>query len=72
MPKSRRRKGVTILPKTTVGDVDNIAKMLNDACTKVGIWEDDRLIYRLTVEKYWVDPAFHPGGIAIHITEVTT
>ena len=66
-PASRRRKGIDIAPKTTVGDADNIAKMLNDACTRCGIWADDRLIYCLTVEKYWVDPAVHPVGIDIQI-----
>ena len=66
-PTSRRRKGINIQPKTTVGDVDNIAKMLNDACTKCGIWTDDRYIYSLTVEKYWVNPETHHVGIEIEI-----
>jgi len=67
LPKSRRKKGVVTLPKTTTGDADNIAKLLNDACTKCGIWLDDRYIYSLTIEKYWVDPVFHPVGIEIEI-----
>ena len=67
-PKSRCRKGLTIQPKTTVPDSDNVAKMLNDACTHAGIWKDDRLIYKLMVEKYFVDPAVHPVGVEIKIT----
>ena len=50
------------------GDADNIAKLLNDACTRCGIWQDDRLIYSLTVQKFWVDPKVHPVGIEITIT----
>ena len=67
LPESRRRKGVTILPKTTTGDADNIAKLLNDACTRVGIWQDDRLIYKLCIEKYSIDPKIHPVGREIII-----
>lgn len=68
-PASRRRKGIAIAPKTTIGDADNIAKLLNDVITRCGIWTDDRLIYSLSVEKYWVDPNTYPIGIEILIVE---
>ena len=68
-PASRRRKGIDIAPKTTAGDADNIAKLLNDACTHSGFWVDDRLIYSLTIEKYWVAPDCYPVGIEIIICD---
>lgn len=32
-------------------DLDNAWKVISDACTKAGIWEDDYLIDRLTLER---------------------
>jgi Holliday junction resolvase RusA-like endonuclease len=41
--------------KTTVPDVDNSIKLLNDCCTALGYWEDDSLISSLIVEKLWAE-----------------
>lgn len=37
------------------GDVDNYAKIALDAMTDAGVWRDDKLVMKLTVEKF-VDP----------------
>lgn len=39
--------------KTTPPDLDNAIKLLNDICTDLGYWEDDRLIASLIIEKFW-------------------
>lgn len=46
-PPDRRRR-----------DLDNVWKVLADALTRGGLWRDDKLIRRLTLE--WTDP--QPGG----------
>lgn len=69
VPASRRKKGIAIQRKTTTGDCDNIAKLLNDCMTLTGYWYDDRQIYSLTVEKYYVDPEAFSPGIEIVIEE---
>ena len=32
-------------------DLDNVWKVLGDACTKAGVWEDDTLIDRLVLQR---------------------
>lgn len=40
-------------PKTSVPDVDNIAKPFIDCMTKTGFWNDDSQIVKLKVEKWY-------------------
>lgn len=59
----RPKKTVKLRPS---GDVDNYAKGLYDAITKVGgFWEDDDQIVHESVTKLWADDAFEPG---YHVT----
>jgi len=48
-------------------DVDNILKCTLDALTKAEVWEDDSLIYKLTVEKH--APSKEKAGIIIEISK---
>ena len=52
--------------KITKPDTDNLQKMLKDCITRVGFWEDDALVCREIVEKFW---SIKPG-IWIRITEM--
>ncbi|MBC1983027.1 RusA family crossover junction endodeoxyribonuclease [Listeria booriae] len=52
--------------KITKPDLDNNNKLLQDCMTKLGYWEDDKLIASLLVEKYWADIP----GIFIRIEEL--
>lgn len=59
IPKSVSKKKHELMASETFPclcprDSDNIAKLLLDACNKVA-YDDDRQIYRLTVEKYYSD-----------------
>jgi len=59
IPKSyskKRREAATmgeIIP--TRVDADNVLKIITDACNGV-LYEDDRLIYKMTVQKRFGDP----------------
>lgn len=54
-PPDRRRR-----------DLDNAWKVIADSLTKAGVWQDDKLIRRLTLE--WAE--VHTGGMArISITQ---
>lgn len=59
IPKSASKKKHGIMASETFPclcskDSDNIAKLLLDSCNKVA-YDDDRQIYKLTVEKYYSD-----------------
>ena len=47
-------------------DTDNLQKMLKDALTEAGFWEDDCLVVSETVQKFYVDTP----GIYIAIAKV--
>ena len=40
-------------PKTSVPDIDNIAKPFIDCMTKTGFWKDDSQIVKLKLEKWY-------------------
>lgn len=48
-------------------DTDNLQKMLKDALTEAGFWEDDCLVVSETVQKFYVDTP----GIYIVIAKAT-
>lgn len=55
-PKRNRLKN--IMPKFTIPDVDNSAKLIIDVMTKQKFWNDDGQIADLHLRKYWGN---HPG-----------
>jgi len=52
--------------KTTVPDVSNLQKLLEDVMTDLGFWTDDKLIASLIAEKFWAEVP----GIYIRIEEL--
>lgn len=55
------------LPKVTRPDVDNMAKGLLDCITRVGLIQDDGLIFDLRLRKLTVPQKFR--GVRIYITD---
>ena len=59
IPKSysKKRRAAAVLGETipTRVDADNVLKIVTDACNGV-LYEDDRLIYKMTVQKRFGDP----------------
>ena len=62
--KSIIKAGLPV-PKTTKPDLDNMAKNVLDAMTKLGFWTDDALIFDLTLTKYYATQ----GKIKIEIMQ---
>ncbi len=52
--------------KTTRPDTDNLEKLLKDCMTAAGYWQDDALVVREIVEKYWTEVP----GIRIRVSEL--
>lgn len=52
--------------RTTKPDTDNLQKLLKDCMTKVGFWQDDALVCREIVEKFWAEIP----GIYIRVSEL--
>ena len=63
--KSIIKAGLPV-PKTTKPDLDNMAKNLLDAMTKLGYWDDDALIFDLNLMKYYAPQ----GKIKIEIRQL--
>ena len=61
--KSIRR---SIEPKTTRPDGDNLLKIIKDAATKAGWWQDDAVVYRESIARYSV-----AGPAMVRITAET-
>jgi len=40
------------IPRTVKPDVDNLAKLILDAMTKAGYWQDDKQVYNLNIAKF--------------------
>jgi Holliday junction resolvase RusA-like endonuclease len=40
------------IPRTVKPDVDNLAKLILDAMTKSGYWQDDKQVYNLNIAKF--------------------
>ncbi len=59
VPVSKRWAG-----EPPVGDLDNLAKLVLDACTAAGLWHDDRQVVRLTVSK---TPALDAGEAGVEL-----
>ena len=53
-------------PKTTRGDLDNMAKGFIDVMTSLGFWEDDAQIVRLHLTKSYCSPS----GIMVTIKRI--
>jgi Holliday junction resolvase RusA-like endonuclease len=55
------------IPHVVTPDADNVSKMALDAMTRIGFWNDDAQVSRLTVAKEWGD---RPGiGLDIGTAE---
>jgi len=48
------------IPKTTKPDIDNHVKMLLDIITRVGIWDDDKLVVSLSLEDWYCSKIEEP------------
>lgn len=60
------KKGLSeVVPRITKPDVDNLAKLIMDAMTKAGYWQDDNQVCDLRVTKY-NSPI---GGLAVTVEE---
>jgi len=60
------RKAGTMAPKLTRPDTDNLIKLVKDAMTKTGYWNDDSQVYLETIGKYHViDP-----GVFVKVREM--
>jgi Holliday junction resolvase RusA-like endonuclease len=62
-PKGKHANGEY---RVTPPDTENLQKLLKDVMTRLGYWEDDALVAREIVEKFWADLP----GIYIRITEL--
>lgn len=52
--------------RTSKPDTDNLQKLLKDCMTDVGFWEDDALVSREIIEKFWADTP----GIYIRVSQL--
>lgn len=68
LTKEQEKKGLTLVPKDTRPDWDNSAKIIADAITKAGIWEDDGRVFDGRVRKFYGLIT----GIAVSINEYHT
>lgn len=68
LTKLQARQGISITPRTAKPDVDNYAKLILDAMTKTGYFNDDNQVYDLRITKY------HSAlpGIAVTLKEQLT
>jgi len=46
-------------------DVDNVVKILLDACTQAGLWRDDGQVQDMRIQKFWALRDAKPG---VHLT----
>ncbi len=53
------------IPRTVKPDVDNLAKLILDAMTKAGYWQDDKQVYNLNIAKF--DGPI--GGLAVTVRQ---
>lgn len=49
----KKKSAKDLMPKITRPDLDNLAKALIDCFVKAGVIEDDGLVYKLVLEKYY-------------------
>jgi Holliday junction resolvase RusA-like endonuclease len=61
--ESKRNRALGRIPRTTKPDCSNAAKTLEDRLVALRFLEDDAIVTRLVVEKYWGDDA----GIGVRI-----
>lgn len=53
-------------PRNNGWDIDNYTKALFDALTHAGVWKDDKLVVKMTIEKL---PKYAMGEVYISIEE---
>lgn len=51
-----------IVPCESQGDADNFAKPILDVFTEMQVWRDDRIVWSLLTEKFWVRRGKSPGA----------
>jgi Holliday junction resolvase RusA-like endonuclease len=62
--KTEKKRNIgKLIPCDTRPDCDNLAKMIFDSMTRLGFWNDDSQVYRLTFSKFWGEQA----GISVKI-----
>ena len=54
--------------KVTKPDIDNVAKLILDVFTKVGLWKDDARVAILNTQKRWVDDPVGGWEVTIEST----
>lgn len=71
-PKRLMRKSDSdhTIPHVAKPDIDNLLKAVFDACTQLGVWEDDAQVVDLSTTKAYA-PKHHRAGLYITIEEVT-
>ena len=53
--ETKRNRAKCLMPCDTRPDCDNLCKMLFDAMTRLGFWDDDSQIFSVGFRKYWGD-----------------
>ncbi len=62
--KTEKKKNIgKLIPCDVKPDCDNLFKMIGDCMTRLGFWQDDSQVYRLTFSKFWGPDA----GITVKI-----
>jgi Holliday junction resolvase RusA-like endonuclease len=64
--ESRRTRALGRVPRTTKPDCDNLAKTTIDRLARLRFIDNDAMVARLTVAKYWGEQA----GIAVKVERI--
>lgn len=57
MKRNRLKVIPRIHPHTDTPDIDNYIKAVFDGITRSQVWTDDKLVFSMTIEKWWVKVA---------------
>ena len=66
----RKKDSPWMIRKDTKPDIDNLAKAILDVLTEKQVWKDDSQVYRLVINKYYVEKDQGRCGARIWIDEM--